>query len=824
MALLDGLKVLDLTDERGLMAGRLLADLGADVVILEPPGGSTARQVPPAAGPESFFWSTYGANRRSVAGDLRTDEGRRLAQDLVRVADFLIESSEVGALAAVGLGWDEVRELNPSLIYVSITAFGQSGPKAGYAASDLTVWAAGGPLAYNRDEVGPPLRISVPQAFLHASADAAGGALIAHLARLKTGRGQHVDVSAQASLGLATLAAVLIGATGDQEPDWLPATGARIDQSGSGSRTRRSKWPVQDGFVELHLTMGPAVGGFANKFFQWMHDEGGCPDEEIVAWDWRRMPEMIRDGTVTDDQMEKARTYVASFLAGKTKRQVTEAALEYKLLSVGIADVADLAHSEQFADRQFLLPMGGDGPAVPGPIARSSDPSAFSFRRAAPSLGAHTAEVVAEWLNPPADRSSSAIRSGSAETPPLRPLEGLKVADLSWVVAGPMIGRALADFGATVVRVESSSRIETARHMAPFYGGQPATEASALYMNCNAGKLGLALDLSTEPGREVARDLATWADVVIESYTPGLIARWGLGYEQLSEHNPGLIMLSSSLMGNTGPQSRLAGFGNIGAAISGFQYIVGWPDRPPLGPFGPYTDFLAPRLALVALLAALAQRDRTGLGCYLDVSQAECGAWFLSPEIAAYQSQGWIQQRRGNRDSAFAPHGVFPCLSGGDGSADHVAIAVTDDEQFAALAELIGRRDLTQDKRFGTASGRLADQDPLEAAISGWTATMSAADIERACQAAGIPAHRAATSRDYLADPQLAARSHLIEMDHPQFGRVVVEGPRYLMSETPGKVDRLAPQIGQHTDLVLSEILRYLPDRIAALKQMGALQ
>jgi benzylsuccinate CoA-transferase BbsF subunit len=403
-------------------------------------------------------------------------------------------------------------------------------------------------------------------------------------------------------------------------------------------------------------------------------------------------------------------------------------------------------------------------------------------------------------------------------------LASLNVADLSWVVAGPVVGRALADFGATVVRVESSSKIETARHMAPFYGGRHGVENSALYINCNAGKLGLALDLSTGEGRDAIRDLARWADVLLESYTPGLMEKWGLGYEQLAAENPRLIMVSSSLMGNSGRYSRLAGFGNIGAAMSGFQYIVGWPDRPPIGPFGPYTDYVAPRLALVALLAALDERERTGHGCYLDVSQVESGVWFLAPEIAAYAADGVVQPRRGNRDSVFVPHGVFPCQIDGPGRADHVAIVARDDADFAALARLMGQPELAVDPRYATADSRRSHESELETLVARWTSARRASEIEEACQAGGVPAHRASMSADFVTDPQLAHQGHLLRLAHSLHGEVVVEGPRYSLSATPGAVTRPAPTIGQDTEYVLTQILGYPPDKVADLQHKGVLK
>jgi benzylsuccinate CoA-transferase BbsF subunit len=429
--------------------------------------------------------------------------------------------------------------------------------------------------------------------------------------------------------------------------------------------------------------------------------------------------------------------------------------------------------------------------------------------------------VRREWLGS-RRRHLDSETAFAAEPAAALPLDALKVADLSWVVAGPVIGRTLADFGATVVRVESASKIETARHMAPFYGGEAGIENSALYMNCNAGKLGLALDLSKDESREVVRDLARWADVLVESYTPGLMERWGLGYEQLSTLNPKLIMLSSSLMGNTGRYSRLAGYGNIGAAMSGFQYIVGWPDRDPIGPFGPYTDFVAPRFSLAALLAALEDRRSSGRGCYIDVSQVECGTWFLSPEIAAFGLAGTVQERRGNRDSFAVPHGVFPCRAV-DGGAEYVAIVIRNDEEFRGLTRLMGAPDLCLDPRFESVEDRRRNQDELEEMVATWTAALTASQIESLCVAERVPAHRASRSPDFVDDEQLAFRGHLVRVPHSLHGEVTVEGPRYLLSETPGVISRGSPMIGENSDFVLSELLEYSPKKIEELKRNGAI-
>lgn len=402
-------------------------------------------------------------------------------------------------------------------------------------------------------------------------------------------------------------------------------------------------------------------------------------------------------------------------------------------------------------------------------------------------------------------------------------LAGLKVLDLSWVVAGPLIGRSLADFGAEVVRVESSVRIETARLMQPFHGGVQDKEGSALFGNCNAGKLGLTLDLKAAEGQQVVRDLVAWADVVVESFSPGQLRKWGLDYDTLSADRPDLVMLSTSIAGQHGPWSTLAGFGNVGSSLSGFQHLVGHEDRLPMGTFGPYTDYVGPRLALVTLLAALEHRRRTGEGAYIDVAQVEAGIFFLSPQAAHHSYDGTIAVRHGNHDLQFSPHGVFPCLPVA-GKDRFVAVAVRDAEEWVALAEAIGRPDLRDRADLATVEGRRAAEDEIERAVAAWTATRDGTEVEQRLQAAGVPSHLAVTSDDYPHDPQLAHRGHLVELPHPLHGTTHVEAPRYLLSETPGRPRHAAPTLGQHNEEVLARILRYDDERIAALRERGVLR
>jgi crotonobetainyl-CoA:carnitine CoA-transferase CaiB-like acyl-CoA transferase len=665
------------------------------------------------------------------------------------------------------------------------------------------------------------LRISIPQAFAQAGADAVAGCLIAHFARLRTGRGQHVDVSAQTSIGIATLGQILAHSVGDANPSWeRKAPGADHSGSGAGTPADQKKWACLDGLAEFHLSVGPASGGFTNNFFRWMADEGVISGP-LTEVDWRTLPERLKDGSFSPADFEAARTATRAFLATKTQREVLRAATDRKITCVPIYDTAAVAASDQLAARQFWVEVGGGERRrrMPGRFAavKGGDP-ALVFARPAPLLGEHDAAVTGEWS---AERSGPALTSTRDDTAAL-PLSGLVVLDLSWVLAGPVIARALADFGATVIRVETSTRPETSRLMPPYYEGVKSTESSALFGTCNAGKLGLTIDLKREAGRALVREIAQQVDVVIEAFSPGTMARWGLDYATLSADHHDLIMLSTSIMGQSGPYSSLAGYGNVGAALSGFQDIVGWPDRPPFGPFGPYTDFLGPRLSLVTLLAALDRRRTTGVGCYIDVAQSEAGVYFQGPELAQYFADGVITHRLGNRDRAFAPHGVYRCADA-DGEPRFVAIAVCTDDQWAALAGIV---DVTAaGVTWGSAvSDRHDHHNEIDVVIEAFTLVRTAAEVERILQAVGVPSHVVASSRDIAHDPQIAHRGHLVTLPHHRFGTVVVEGPRYLLSDTPGVVARPAPMFHQDNHMVLVDLLGFDEARYEQLTGEGVLR
>ena len=394
-----------------------------------------------------------------------------------------------------------------------------------------------------------------------------------------------------------------------------------------------------------------------------------------------------------------------------------------------------------------------------------------------------------------------------------RPLADVKVLDFMWAMAGPGSTRILADYGATIVRVESTTRFDAVRMVGPFHDGKPGPESSGLFYNMNTGKLPMTLNMSKAPAKEVIVDLVRWADVVTESFSPRAMKAWGLDYEALRKLKPDIIMLSTCLMGQTGPLSKFAGFGNLAAAISGFFDPTGWPDRPPAGPFGAYTDYIAPWYNAAAILTALEYKRRTGQGQHIDLSQAEAALHFMAPALLDYTANGNVQTRTGNQDRNYAPHGVYPAA----GNDAWIAIATQTEEQWQALCQVIERPEWAGDERFATAKGRRAHQDEIDAAISAWTSRQDVFGAEARLQQDRVPASAVRTMHQLYQDPQLLHRQHFVDLEHPQHGTTTVEGSRFKLSRTPAQVGGSAATLGRENQYVLEKILGYSQEKITQL-------
>ena len=409
-----------------------------------------------------------------------------------------------------------------------------------------------------------------------------------------------------------------------------------------------------------------------------------------------------------------------------------------------------------------------------------------------------------------------------------KPLEGLKVLDFCWVAVGPMTTKYLAEYGATVVRVESAKRPETLRKAAPFKDGVSGINRSGYFANYNSNKYGITIDMRHPRAKDLVLRMVSWADMVTENFTPGTMESWGLGYQEMKEVNPLIIMFSTSMLGRGGPLERQPGFGPVLSSLVGLTHITGWPDRDPVNPYGAYTDFIVPRFAAASILAALEYRRRTGEGIHLDMSQLEASIHFSSPFILDYMVNDREQGRRGNRDPGAAPHGVYPCKGEDpEGLEDQwIAIACFTDEEWQALRQVMDPtgQGWVYQERFSSVLGRKSWEDELDQMIGDWTKGWDARELMDTLQKREVPAGMVNDCRDLFEDPQLRHRGHFQYMEHPEIGLHASERSEFNLSRTPGSLDSPAPLMGQHTEYVLREIIGLLEDEYQSLKDDDVLE
>jgi benzylsuccinate CoA-transferase BbsF subunit len=404
----------------------------------------------------------------------------------------------------------------------------------------------------------------------------------------------------------------------------------------------------------------------------------------------------------------------------------------------------------------------------------------------------------------------------------------VRVADFAWVGVGPMASQNLALYGADVIRIESALRPDTFRNGGPYPPGPRTLDSGAYFGNYNQNKRGITLNLATEDGRCLAREVVATADVVTESFTAGTMAKFGLDYAALRAVRPDIVMISMSMAGHGGPWERFAAFGlNLQAQV-GFTHLTGWPDRPPAGTGVAYTDWVATHVAAATLLAALDHRRRTGEGQWIDLSQLEASLYALDATLLDAGANGRDMARVGNRHPFHAPHGIYPCAledepPSGSEETRWIALACTGDSEWRALRDALPEARLAGDPRFATLLGRLENQDALDAALAAATRSMPIDDLEARLRAAGVSCSRVATVADVQHDPQLWQRQHFSELVHPVLGSLTWDLPAYRLREHPRPPVRPAPLLGQDNAAVIGELLGHGDEALAALVAEGAL-
>lgn len=792
-------RVLDLAEASGVFCTRLLVGLGAEVIRLEPPGGDPLRAAPPLGLPH-WHWN---AGKRSVSVDLEKPEGGEVFLRLVETADVLVETFPPGRLAALGLGYEDLRRVRPELILVSITPFGQTGPRAGWCGTDLTAVALGGMMALCGEPEGPPLRPPCEQAFHLAGINGAIGALLALRARRLTGRGQHVDVSVQE----AAAAALEYGAI-----SYIHQGVIHRRRGGRYPHVLHGLFPARDGFVAGGVSGSPRMW---QGLLAWMAETGQTGD--LLDPEWAAETVRLRE---RDHLFEVIGAFTRRFSKAAFHREAQRRRLPW----APVDRPEEVAVNPQLTARGFFVEVDADG--------RTARDVGFAFgfpegrrptRLRVPPCGEANTEVRAE-LDALPRRAPSRARSADTLAPARGALAGTRVLDLTWVLAGPYATRILADHGAEVVKVESRHRPDASRFAAALHLSRDPhrhPDTSGYFNNYNRNKRSITLNLERPEGLALLRRLAAVSDVVVENFSARVMARWGLDFAALSAIRPDIILVSMAGMGHTGPWRDHVTYADALAALAGLTAQMGYPDRAPVGLTFGLGDMLAGAHAALATLAALEYRDATGRGQHVDLSQVEAVAAHLGTSVLEATAAGLPSRCAGNRHPGMAPHGAFPCR----GADSWCAIAVETESQWRALCAAMDRPGLADDPRFATLEARKANEETLESLIGEWTRRRDAETVMTRLQAAAVPAGVVQDARDLVErDSHLRARGFYEPADHPVVGVFPHEGVVARLGETPGRVWHAAPRLGEHTREILGALLGVSAADIVRYEAAGVLE
>ncbi|MCH2170193.1 CoA transferase [Myxococcota bacterium] len=787
--LLDGVRIVDLAGEPAAMAGRILADLGADVVHVEPPEGDPLRSVGPFAeiegrGRVSLRFEAWHAGKRGLA--CAADDPRLDA--LLRAADLVIDTP----------GWPGMLELEPERApqasWIRVTPFGLDGPRSQWRASDLGVMAATGNMYSTGYPDRAPVRASEPSGYGHVGPEVAYSALTAYA----SGRPQVVDVSMQEVVMVANMG----GALG------FRIRGDRGMRRGASIGRTREIWKCKDGFVTFGLRGGPARVPSLRMITELLVQNG----IEAPAWterDWATW----NPNETSDEEMRALEEPLIELFANYEMMEIFEMACERNLMVAAANTPKEVYGSRQLQAREMFADVGGVAGLAHRPaLVTSFDGQAAPIvaQRGAPSLDSSD---LPNW-EPRA--SASVSSSGPA-------WEGMKLVEFGSGAAGPIAARYFSEQGATVIKVESKSRPDFLRIYALGPGNPHGLEGSPLFNALNVGKRSVTLNLKDAKGIEIARQLMFWADAVLENFAPKAMRGFGLDYASLAPQKPDLVMVSSCINGQTGPYANYPGFGAQGSAISCYNFITGWPDYEPMGPAGTITDSLSPRFGATCIAAGVLYHRRTGRGLHVDVSQVENALYTLAPWLLDYSVNGVITPRMGNRSLRTAPHGAFPCLDeqGPEGVVGDrwITLAVWSDEEWGRLAKLMG----VDDPSLADNQARLERVDEVEALVADYTRQHTRAELAERLQAEGIEAVPLQDYGDLFDDPQIAHRKHFVGVTHPVIGETTYERNGFRLSQAPSGYPRPTPTLGEHTEIILEEILGMAAAERKQLAESGAL-
>ncbi len=777
---LAGIRVIDHADEYGELCGRLLADLGAEVIRVEPPGGAASRAIPPFHGATSLYFAARNLGKKSVTLDIGTDEGRRRLDGLLDAADVWIESHRADDLER-----REVVERHPSLIITSITPFGLSGPYRNFEATDAVLVAMSGLLFRSGVPGKPPLLPPGALASDIAGTTAAFATVAALWDRAKTGRGQHLDVSVMEAAA--------------QTSDWaLPnfsatkAHGGTYFELRSGNAPLYTMYRCADGYVRL-IIVSPR---------QWRAMRAWLGEPQVLQAD--HFDYLLARISIQADILDPM---FADFFKDKTRLELSREAQRRGLAMTPVLSPDEVLAADHFAARKtFRDSEAADG--VRGPVADGFfilDGRRLGFTGRAPAIGEHDRDTIAPIAKVAPPGNSAQRRY---------PFSGLRVLDFGIGGVGVEAGRLFAEYGADVIKIETRAHPDFIRAI---YG----TEMNPSFASSSRCKRSFGINLRTARGLEIIKRLVAVSDVVIENSATGTMEKMGLGYQQMREINPRIVFASSQLMGASGPWKDWIGFGPNSRTAGAMSWLWNFPEggMPP-GSGAIHPDHLAGRVLALGAIATVLARESRGVGSHLEVAQVEVIIGLLADLMLKASLEPSAVQPQGNQSDRGAPWGVYPCA----GIERWCAITVRSDDDWRKFRAALGDPDWARAREYETARGRIEARAELDRRVTEWTSARSDREVTEILQRAGVPAGFMMYASDMPDDPHLLARGYPQPVEQPGVGVMMFEGPAFHATSIPEPRVAPAPALGEHTREICRAFLKMEDAEVSRLVAEGVLE
>jgi crotonobetainyl-CoA:carnitine CoA-transferase CaiB-like acyl-CoA transferase len=771
--LLDGVFILDLTEEESGFCAKLLADLGATVVKIENPKGDPSRT--------SLSFAYCNTNKLGVVLDLETPEAKRTFRNLIQRSDVLIEALAPGRLETLQLNYPRLRRINPGLIHISINGFGLSGPKHAYRSCDRVASAFGGQMFITGTPSGPPVPLFGRQSLYVASLFAANASLLGLRKRKLTGRGCSVDISVQEAVA-STLDPVMINYF--------------CNSTIAGRRSHRAQ---NDSFTILPCKDGHMLATILRNWeslLEWLIAEGKAND--LTDAKWKRI-------SYRETHLDYIVKILGQWTRSHTKQELFEFSQAIQFPWAPIELPAEVLKSPQLQARGFFAPIaiseknGGIlGPGLPYKFSGFSPPAP----KPAPRLGEHNLPLLE---NPDASHKKSRTSQAKLSHHGVKTgniLKGIRIIDLTRMLSGPYATRILGDFGAEIIKVQSRLTAHGAeRNDTPYFRAW------------NRNKRSLCLNLSHPEARDIFLELAAVSDVVVENFSPRVLENWGLTYKRLKQINPKLIMASLSAAGQTGPWRNFVGYAPTFHALSGLISATSRASHAPILLGHAYSDVITGLYAALAILASIEHREATGEGQYIDLSAYEALCTLLGPALMKAASAPIPRARaRSGDDLSEAASSCYPCK----GIDRWCVISITNDDEWQAFCRISGIPELASG-RFSSSAARRKRPRIIDALIARWTSSHKAETIVQRLQKAGIPAGVVQNAKDLAKDSHLAARRFFISLHSPEFGTSISDRSALWPWREKHSHWKPAPQLGADNRYVLRNLLGYSEARFQSL-------